>query len=129
MISYQAIKRLDIAQDENGNTVVVLKSDNEKILLISIGETEAHSIYLALNDKNYERPLTHDLIKTILDSFKYTVEKILITKLEKNIYYSVIRLSAESGKEIFHIDSRPSDAIAIALRFKAPIFVNEELLK
>ncbi|MBP7652259.1 bifunctional nuclease family protein [Candidatus Dependentiae bacterium] len=128
MENYQLINRIDIAQDDDGNSVIILKSENDKVLIISIGETEAHSIFLALNEKKYERPLTHDLLKTVLQAFKCKVEKVFITKLEKNVYYAIMRLSTEDGKQIFHIDCRPSDAVAVGIRFNALVFVNDTLL-
>jgi len=129
MENYLQVQEIDIAQDNENNNVVILKTENQKMLIISIGDSEAHSIALALNNHIYERPLTHDLIKTILQGYKSRVEKISIYKLENNIYFSIMRIVSESGDKIMHIDCRPSDAIAIALRFQSQILVNEELLR
>ena len=106
--------------------VVLLKAEgDEEILPIWIGPAEATSIYMALAHKTFERPLTHDLLQIIIDVLGVTVSKIEITDIHNETYFARIVLSR--GEEVFYIDSRPSDSIALALRAKAPVFVEEGL--
>ncbi|MCD6209028.1 MAG: bifunctional nuclease family protein [Thermoprotei archaeon] len=104
--------------------------DNE-VLPISIGGFEAVSINDALEGYTPQRPMTHDLIVNILNELDVEVEKITIDALINNIYTATIVLKeVRNGKVIrHHIDARPSDSIAIALRTKAPIYVSESLRK
>ncbi|MCS7233429.1 MAG: bifunctional nuclease family protein [Synergistetes bacterium] len=113
--------------NEGGFFVLLEELEGEKALLIGIGPMEARSIWDALNGNFFFRPLTHDLIRNMLDSLKINLQKIVVTKLENNVFYANLYLQKETG-ELVVMDSRPSDAIAIALRTKSPIYVNEEVL-
>ncbi len=128
MDEYSKVTEINLAQDNENNNIVLLKTAADGLTFISIGDNEAHSIMLELNGKKYARPLTHDLIKTILTALKCTVEKAMITHIENNTYYAILRMVSEDKTNIFHIDCRPSDAVAISLRFKAEIYVNKKLL-
>jgi hypothetical protein len=109
--------------------VVVLKAKNSnKILPIWIGKNEAQAIYLALKDIKYERPLTHDLIKSLFDALEVEVPKIVINALVNNTYYARLLLKDKEGN-IYSVDARPSDSIAIALRMKSKIFVAEDIME
>jgi len=108
--------------------VMLLKEVNgERILPIWIGVLEATSIATKLENIQFPRPLTHDLMKTIFDQLGVKVPKIEIVDLKDNTYYAVVTLEVE-GKT-YDIDARPSDAVAIALRTGAEIFVKEEVLE
>ena len=108
--------------------VVLLKAEeDDDILPIWIGPAEATSIYMALAHKTFERPLTHDLLQIVIDVLGVTVSKIEITDIHKETYFARIVLSR--GEEVFYIDARPSDSIALALRAKAPVFVEESLYR
>ena len=96
-------------------------------MLIWIGRFEALAISLALEGASADRPLTHDLLNNIVNKMDGTVERILIDDLWNNTYYAKITI-AHNGKTI-EIDSRPSDAIALSLRAKAPIFMIESVLE
>ncbi|MBC7332562.1 MAG: bifunctional nuclease family protein [Synergistetes bacterium] len=113
---------------EGGFFVLLEELEGEKALLIGIGPMEARSIWDALNGNFFFRPLTHDLIRNMLDNLKVRLQKIVVTKLENNVFYANLYLQKENG-ELVIMDSRPSDAIAIALRTKSPIYVNEEVLQ
>lgn len=111
----------------NPTAVVLLESTRERrIMPIWIGSEEATSIYAELEHISGPRPNTHDLIRNILQGMGATIHRITITDLRNNIYYANISLRLK-GQE-FRIDSRPSDAIAVALRMKAPIFASAEVL-
>ncbi len=107
--------------------IVVLKGkETEDILPIWIGIFEANAIAMQLEEVERPRPLTHDLITSIIDSLSSSVKNIIIHSLKNNTYYAEITIE-QNGKEL-KIDSRPSDAINIALRFNAPIFVSEDVI-
>lgn len=101
--------------------------DGSETLPIWIGKAEADSIALALGKVITPRPLTHDLIKDILEKLNIKVTKIVITDLIENTYYAIIYLL--DGKKEKAIDSRPSDAVAIALRVQSSIYVEEKIFK
>ncbi|NIM45027.1 MAG: bifunctional nuclease family protein [Nitrososphaeria archaeon] len=114
--------------DPSRDGFVVLLSDleNTHALPIWIGPFEANAIALKLRNTNLHRPMTHDLIRNILAVFDSEIVKIEVMDFKRNIYYAQIHIKAD-GKEIT-IDSRPSDAIAVALAAGAPIYVNESVL-
>jgi bifunctional DNase/RNase len=106
--------------------VVLLKADgDDEVLPIWIGPAEASAIYMTLAQKTFERPLTHDLLQIIIDVLGVSVSKIEITDIHNETYFARIVLSR--GEEVYFIDARPSDSVALALRSKAPIFVEEGL--
>jgi bifunctional DNase/RNase len=108
--------------------VVVLKDESGNLQLpIWIGIPEATSIASAIKDIDMARPLTHDLMQNIFNEINLKVERVLITDLVDSTYYAELYLA--EGDRVFMIDSRPSDAIAIALRSSAPIIVSEDVLK
>jgi len=118
-----------IALDPFTNTPIVILKDitGEKILPIWIGFMEASSIAMELEKTPRVRPLTHDLVKNMLDRVRFSVTRIEVTDLRNDTFYAEIHLKREGEEHV--IDSRPSDAIAIALRTGSPIFVNEEVLE
>ena len=109
--------------------IVVLKAkDNEEVLLpIWIGIFEADSIVRQLQNIEPPRPMTYELTKSIIESVGAKLEKIIISDLRDSTYYAELHIL--QGNNIIVIDSRPSDAINLALRFEAPIFVEEEVLE
>ncbi|RLE14417.1 bifunctional nuclease family protein [Candidatus Aerophobetes bacterium] len=107
--------------------VIVLKEKSgDKTLPIWIGLFEAQSIALAMENIKPPRPLTHDLAKSLIEKLKGKVDKVVINDLRNNTFYAKI-LIRQNGEDI-QVDSRPSDAIALALRLKVPIFIEEEVL-
>ncbi len=107
--------------------IVILQSVEKNTLLpIWVGIFEANAIALQIERIDTPRPLTHDLIKNILLQLDANVDKIVVTDLQENTFYAVIHLRM-NGDHIT-IDSRPSDAIALALRTDAPIYVTEEVI-
>jgi bifunctional DNase/RNase len=111
----------------NNSYIVVLKDETgKKILPIWIGAAEGNSIALAMSNVKAARPLTHDLIASIFDRLEIEIARVVISDLIENTFYASLYL-LHNNKE-FHIDSRPSDAIAIAIRIGAPVFVEEDVL-
>jgi len=107
--------------------IVLLRDPkSEAVLPIWVGLSEANAIALQIENISTPRPMTHDLLKSVLVNLDAVVEKIVITELKDNTFYALIHLTRD-GKSI-QIDSRPSDAIALALRANAPIFVEEEVI-
>ena len=108
--------------------IVVLKDLEEKTSVpIWIGLVEASAIAMELEKIKIQRPLTHDLLKNVLVELKVEVVKIEVTDLRDNTYFALIYL--DKGGEIMTVDSRPSDAIALALRTKSPIFVADKVIE
>lgn len=114
--------------DPRSNMYILLlrEVDGNETLPIWIGKPEADSIALALGKVATPRPLTHDLVRNILDALDVKVSRIVITQIMDNTYYALIYM-LDGSREI-PVDSRPSDAIAVALRTKAPIFVEDEVM-
>lgn len=114
--------------DPASNTPLVIleESGGGRALPIWIGSPEALAINLALEGISLERPLTHDLVKSILEGLGATVERIVITELRGSTFLAQIFLKADG--RLLAVDARPSDSIAIALRTKSPIFVDDEVL-
>jgi len=108
--------------------IVILKDvTGNTILPIWVGNYEAHAIALEIEKIAPQRPMTHDLIRTVLTGLRTGVRKVVVTELREDVYYAVIWLERE-GK-LISIDSRPSDALAIALRLDCPIYVDDSVLK
>ncbi len=107
--------------------VVLEEPKTQQILPIWIGVFEANAIALKIENIVTPRPMTHDLLKNFLDKLNITVEKIVVNDVRDNTFYALIYCKWED--QIAIIDSRPSDAIALALRMDAPIFVEEEVIK
>ena len=105
----------------------IVLTDGEIRLPISIGTPEAKAILDALELEVPDRPMTHDLLRNVIDRLGATVERVVIDDLWRDVYYAKIYLLR--GLEEFMIDARPSDAIAVAARFAAPIFVQSKILE
>lgn len=116
--------------DPNTNSPVVVlhaKTDDEWYLPIWIGPSEANSIAIHLEGVETPRPMTHDLIPNFLDTCGWSIQSILVSELKDSVFYARIHIVHQSGEEK-DIDSRPSDAIAIAVRVGAPIYVAQSVL-
>lgn len=122
------IKGISYSQTQNGAYALILNEvDGERKLPIVIGAFEAQSIAIALEKEiKPPRPLTHDLFKTFSDRFGIIVKQVIIHKLVDGVFYSSIICERDNVEEI--IDARTSDAIALALRFNAPIFTYKNIL-
>jgi len=119
---------LSTSPSSAGAYALILKETNGKRKLpIIIGAFEAQSIALELEGMKPPRPLTHDLMKNIIDTFAVSLNEVYINELRDGTFYA--KLSVEGVSETQEIDSRPSDAIALAVRYGAPIYVDEEVLQ
>lgn len=118
-----------IALDPFTNTPIVILKDstNERTLPIWIGFMEASSIAMELEKTPRIRPITHDLVKNLIEKLGFHVSRIEVTDLRDDTFYACMHLKKDSEEYI--LDARPSDAIAIALRTDSPIFVNEGVLE
>jgi len=117
-----------MADVETGAPIVALESveDSSKGLAFYPAEPDAHSIFAELIKISPLRPMTHDLFKSALDMLKVTVEKVVITDIKNNIYHAAVFLRA--GEDLIWLDSRPSDAISMAVRCDAKIYADDKLL-
>lgn len=107
--------------------IVMLRDvDGDRRLPIWIGPCEAEAITIELQDVEIARPVTHDLLKNVIDKLSGTVSHILINELREQVFYA--RLFVDVNGEMLEIDCRPSDAIAVAVRAKVPIFVDESVM-
>jgi bifunctional DNase/RNase len=123
------MKVMGIALDtRTGSPIVVLHDkENRRALPIWIGSAEASSIIRKIENLSVSRPMTHDLIISMVEKTGYEISKVEINDVEKETYFATIFLKNDKD-EVLEIDSRPSDAIAIAIRVDAPIFVNAKVL-
>ncbi len=118
-----------LTMDPTSNTpIIILKSvDSDQAVPIWIGLLEATSIASALQNVKFDRPMTHDLFKNFSEMLDINVAKVEVCDLRDNTFFARIYFQSKEGN--FDIDARPSDAIALALRFDAPIFVDEKVME
>ena len=118
-----------LALDRTTNTPVVILQElgGERVLPIWIGPSEASAIAMQLADMEFSRPLTHDLLCSVLKRLDGALEKVIITKVEKSTYYA--ELVVHRDAEVISLDARPSDSIAVALRVDAKIYADGDLLE
>lgn len=114
------------AENQGQISRFVLLSDGSRKLPILIGPYEAQAISLPLEGTRPDRPMTHDLLRNVIDRMNTTLDRVVIDDLWNTIYYA--KLYIRRGDEELEIDARPSDAIAMAVRFEAPIYVSEGIL-
>ncbi|MCA1757083.1 MAG: bifunctional nuclease family protein [Bacteroidales bacterium] len=118
---------ISYSQTQSGAYALVLsEEDGEKRLPIIIGGFEAQSIVIKLENLNPPRPLTHDLFKSFADLLDVKMREVFIHKLEEGVFYSQL-VCTKDDKELL-IDSRTSDAVALALRFECPVYITEEIM-
>ena len=108
--------------------IIILRDrEGERVLPIWVGVFEANAIALQIENISTPRPMTHDLLRNMLADLNASVQRIVVSDLKDNTFYALIYVLC--GEEVIAIDARPSDAIALALRTSAPLFVTEEVLK
>jgi len=118
---------ISYSQTQSGAYALILAEENgERRIPIIIGGFEAQAIVIKLENLEPPRPLTHDLFRSFAQACGVTVEQVLINKLREGIFYSEILCT--DGEKRFRIDSRTSDAVALALRFECPIFIEPQIL-
>jgi len=126
MMIQMQIMGLILDQNLNSTIVVLLDPQRDQVLPIRIGNLEGNAIALGLRKVPTPRPMTHDLMKNILEEFHGEVVRVVVTELKDDTFYATIQLSI--GGQALDIDARPSDAIALAVRTDAPIFCTDTLL-
>jgi uncharacterized protein len=110
----------------NQPIVLLREREGERYLPIWIGQSEASAIAIAMQGMITPRPMTHDLMKNLLEEMGVHIERIVITELKDGTFYATIQMSRNGSA--YEVSSRPSDAIALAVRVNAPIFANEDVL-
>ena len=126
MLIEMAIKGLMIDQVTSTPIIVLRDKDATKVLEIWVGVFEANAIALQIENVSTPRPMTHDLLKNVIQDLRGRIEKIVVSDLKENTFYALIYLTVAG--EVMAVDARPSDAIALALRAHAPIFVEEKVI-
>src|SRR5213594_1962509 len=121
-----SIKGLMVDPITNMPIVILRDKEGEKVLPIWVGIFEANAIALQIENIATPRPMTHDLLRNIIEDLKASVQKIVVCDLQENTFYALIYLSMNG--DTLAIDARPSDAIALALRTRAPIFVEDAVI-
>ena len=120
------VMRLGLDRSNNSYVVILQEKEGDRLLPIWIGQAEAESIVIEMNSVKRARPLTHDLCKNLIVAMGGTLQRVQITKVEDRTYYAELHIAKTD--RIVRVDARPSDSIAIALRFAAPIFAQDSLL-
>ncbi len=120
------IKGLMVDPISNTPIVLLRDKDNQRVLPIWVGIFEANAIALQIENVATPRPMTHDLLRNVIEDLNATVQKIVVSDIQDNTFFALIYLGIEG--RTMAIDARPSDAIALALRTRAPIFVEETVI-
>jgi bifunctional DNase/RNase len=120
------IKGLMVDPVTNMPIILLRDADGQKVLPIWVGIYEANAIALQIENVSTPRPMTHDLLKNVITDLKATVQKVVVSDLKDNTFYALIYINVNG--DTVAVDARPSDAIALALRARAPIFVEESVI-
>src|SRR2546426_4444129 len=120
------IKGLMVDPITNTPIVILRDKEGQRVLPIWVGLFEANAIALQIENVSTPRPMTHDLLRNVIQDLKATVQKVVVCDLQDNTFYALIYLGLHG--DTLAIDARPSDAIALALRTRAPIFVEETVI-
>ena len=120
------VARLGLDSTTNSYVLILQEKGGHRLLPIWIGQPEAESIVMQMHNIKRERPLTHDLCKSLIIGLGGSLRRVQITRVQKNTYFAELHI--HRGDTVVHVDARPSDSIAIALRLSAPIFAPETLL-
>lgn len=127
MLVQVCVQSLGLDRVSSVPVVILQESDGERVLPIWIGPGEASAIAMELAKMKFSRPLTHDLLVSVLGGLGGALQKVIISRVEENTYFA--EMIIRRNGELISIDARPSDSIAIALRMEAQIFAHEELLE
>ena len=120
------IKGLMVDPITNMPIIILRDKDGQRVLPIWVGVFEANAIAVQIENVTTQRPMTHDLLKNVIHDLHGRIEKVVVSDLKENTFYALIYLTV--GGELMAVDARPSDAIALALRARAPIFVEEKVI-
>ena len=121
------IKGLMVDPITNMPIIILRDKDGQRVLPIWVGVFEANAIALQIENVTTPRPMTHDLLRNVIDDLKADIVKIVVSDLKENTFYALIHLQVNG--EPLAVDARPSDAIALALRARAPIFVEDRVIE
>ncbi len=121
------IKGLMVDPITNMPIIILRDTDGQKVLPIWVGIFEANAIALQIENITTPRPMTHDLLRNVINDLKATVQKIVVCDLKENTFFALVYLGVNG--DTVAVDARPSDAIALALRARAPIFVEESVIE
>ena len=122
-----SVQSLGLDRASNTPVVILQERDGERVLPIWIGPGEASAIAMELADMKFSRPLTHDLLASVVAGLGGALQKVIISRVEENTYFA--EMIIRRNGEVISVDARPSDSIAVALRLQADIFAHEELLE
>ncbi len=120
------VSRLGLDSSNNSYVVILQERDGTRLLPIWIGQPEAESIVMHMHNVKRPRPITHDLIRSLITGMGAQLRRVQITRVEKQTYYAELHL--QNGETLARIDARPSDGIAVAIRMGSPIYAAESLL-
>lgn len=127
MLKEVKVKSLGLDRSNNNPVVILQEVQGDRVLPIWIGPGEASAIAMQLADWTFSRPLTHDLIVSVLGGLGGVLQRVIITQVVENTYFA--ELIIQRNGSVISVDARPSDSIAVALRLKAKIFAEEALLE
>lgn len=127
MLLEVTVQSLGLDRTTNMPVVILQETEGDRVLPIWIGPGEASAIAMHLADMDFARPLTHDLLCSVLRGLEGSLEKVVISHVEESTYYA--ELQVQRNGDLITLDARPSDSIAIALRMRAQIFVSDDLLE
>jgi bifunctional DNase/RNase len=122
-----SVQSLGLDCESKMPVVILQENEGERVLPIWIGPGEAHAIAMEIAEKKFPRPLTHDLLASVLGGLGGALHKVVISRVEENTYFA--EMIIRRNDEVISVDARPSDSIAVALRLEADIFAHEELLE
>jgi len=122
------LNKIVIDENRHEQLIVLKEKDGDRVLPIVIGLNEIAAIKAKISGVNPPRPITHDLMYAVIKALGAEVDRIVIDKLQNSIFYAKIVLKTSSG-ELSVVDARPSDSIALCVRAKAPVFVDESVLE
>ena len=127
MLIEMTIKGLTVDPVTNMPTVILHDVDDKRILPIWVGVFEANAIALQIENVHTPRPMTHDLLRNVIHDLQASVERVVVSDVKDNTFFAHIHLDTLAGKVA--VDARPSDAIALALRTRSPIWVEESVIE
>ena len=127
MLVEMAIKGLMVDPVTNMPIVLLRDADNQRVLPIWVGPVEANAIALQIENVAPPRPMTHDLFRNVLLELGATLERVVISELRESTFFAYLEL--RRGGEVMYIDARPSDAIALSVRTRSPVFVDAKVLE
>jgi bifunctional DNase/RNase len=122
------LSRIVVRETADAQCIYLREKDGTREFPIVIGLPEALAIQRCVSGERPPRPMTHDLLASVVESFGATLERVVVSELRNNTFHAHLLLAMSSEKQIVEVDARPSDGIAFAVRVGAPIFVEEEVL-